>query len=204
MANTITTRAYAKSEFTAASGNPNVDIFAEEVAEASLSLQPYAVHASGGDIVLEWSDLPVAADFTAIDALVAAHTGGVFASEKQSAIAEGEDTNATTTESIRVSLDAGQLPPGDYLLSWSCELGLVADTNNAGAQANFYVIKNGGSAVERGQATVGESSIYDTRGSVAVLTVKAGESYSFELRYRRIGATSTAKIRSARVYLKPF
>jgi len=98
------------------------------------------------------------------------------------------------------------LKKGDHVVNPETFCGgpTVQPQANVEFTPGIYVIKNGGSAVERGQATVGESSIYDTRGSVAVLTVKAGESYSFELRYRRIGATATAKIRSARVYLKPF
>jgi len=205
MGNIEVTRTYAKSEFngTTPSGQPNLSIFTEEVADESLSVQPFSIYEAGTNIQLQWSSLPVAADITAIDALVTAHTGGAFSGSKQSAVAEAEDTNDTTTESVRVTLDAGKLPPGDYLVVWSCELCVTSVIASSGVQANFYVTKNGGSRSEQGQAGT-DVNVYDTRAASAILTVLAGDSYKFELGYKRIGAANTAKMQRARIYLKPF
>ena len=191
-------------EFTTASGSPNVSIFSNEVAALALSEQPDSVAPDGTSVVLQWNALPTAADLALIDTAVAAHSGDAFSEELQSATEEAEATTTDTAETVRVSLATGKLPAGDYQIVWSCELSVEAVVANTGAQANLYFTKNGGSRVPVGQG-INDQAVYDTRGAMAYLEdVKAGDEYLLELGYRKVGvAAQTAKIKSARVYLKP-
>lgn len=205
MATSQAQRLYQFSEFTTASGSPNTSIFATEVSALALSVQPDSVTQSGTTVVLQWaSALPTAADMTLIDAAVADHPGDAFGDELQSAVVEAEDTNDTTTESVRVTLDTGKLPAGDYQVAWSAEIAVDAVVAGTGAQVNFYVTKNAGSRTERGSSANGEQ-LYITNGSVAYLEgVVDGDEFLLEIGYKKVGApANTAKIQRARIYLKP-
>jgi len=204
MATTNASRTYATSEFTGAGGDPNVEIFAAEVGELALSAQPTTVSRAGTSVSLTWNGLPTAADLALIDAAVVAHTGGAFAPDLQSAVVEAAGTNATTTEDVRVTLTTGKLPAGAYQVVWSAEIAVDAVVANTGCQLNFYIQKNGGARVERGQGVV-SAQLFDTRAAVAYLEgVEAGDNYTFELGYKKVGASANiAKIQSARLYLKP-
>jgi len=207
MASTQAQRIHPLSEFTSTTppGNPNVDIFATEVAALALSLQPTSISRSGTSIALVWnSGLPTAADFVLIDAAVAAHVGGAFSPDVQKAIVEAEATNDTTTEVVRATLTTGKLPAGEYQIVWSAELAVASVVANTGCQANFYVTKNGGARNERGQG-VADSPLYDTRSAVGFLTIEAGDEFVFELAFKKVGGPAqTAKIQSAHIFLKPF
>jgi len=207
MGNTATTRTYAKAEFTSTTppGNPNEDIFATEVAGEALSAQPDQVYAAGTDIVVQWtSALPVAADITALDALVAAHTGGAFASNTQQSIVEAETSDDTGDPVVRNTLTTGQLPGGDYVLAWYAEGKVDAVVAGTGVAIRFYMTKNGGSREERGSYS-GDLNQYNPFSGTAVINVDAGDEYVFETEFEKLGATSNpAYIQRCRTYLKPF
>ena len=203
MANTVTTRTYAKSEFTTAVGVPNMDILAVEVAELGLSLDPYEMVERGTDVVFSWSDLPVTADFTALDTAVADHPGGTFESATQESTIEAETLNATGAEQVDISHETGKLPPGKYTLSWTQEVRLSSISPNTGVEGSFYYTKNGGARYKAGRTT-NTLAQYISMGSAVRLTVEAGDEYLFELANHKIGAGAVdCYADNLRIYLTP-
>jgi len=205
MSDTLTRRAYPKSEFVATtpSGTPNLDIFRVEVAALALSLQPYQIYEAGTDVVMEWSDLPLAADITLINDAVANHPGGTFESSTQAATLETEDENDTGDEKVVVYLNTGKLPPGLYQLSWSMEVRLSATATNTGVEGSFYYTKNGGSRYKAGRTT-NTLAQYISMGAAVRLQVEAGEEFLFELANNKIGAGAVSCFSdNSRIYLTP-
>jgi len=207
MGTTQTTRAYEKSEFTGTTppGNPNVSIFAQEVSDESLSVQPSSVYSSGTDIVLMWdSGLPVTSDITLIDGVVASHEGGDFASSVQQEVVEAEDDDDTGDPVVRATLDTGLLPADDYLLSWYAEGKVDSVVASTGMRIRLYITKNGGSRDERGEFNNDLNGYNPFSGTVMLNAVKAGETYKFELEYEKLGPTSNpAYIQRCRIFLAP-
>jgi len=206
MATTAVTRTIPKSDFVATtpSGTPNLAIFAQEVADEGLSVDPTSVYTSGSDVVLAWDDLPVAADFSSIATLAAAHEGGDFASSEQQELVEAEDDDDTGDPVVRATLDTGLLPAGDYLLSWYAEGKVNAVIAGTGMRIRLYITKNGGSRAERGEFNNDLNGYNPFSGTVMLNGVKAGETYEVELEYEKLGATSNpAYIQRCRIFLAP-
>jgi hypothetical protein len=201
MANTKTSRTYAQSEFTSAT-TVNVTVFAQELADDSSVVQkPSNVYKSGTSVIVDWDGVTVTqATIDAVDADVAAHTGGSFASLPVTEVSESESSDDSGDEQTKLTLDTGLLPAGKYLLGWYCEIKTTSDLANSGVVARLYADVNGGGETERGTKTWNLPAYNDFSGSFPI-EVDAGEQYELRLAYERLGASSNEVfIRRARMY----
>jgi hypothetical protein len=201
MSSTKTVRTYAESEFTSAT-TVNVGIFQQELEDdASVTEKPSAVYKAGTSVIVEWSvDNVSSGTFSAVDAAVAAHVGGAYASIPITEISEGESSDNSGDEQTKLTLDTGLLPAGNYLLGWYCELKTAGEVAATAAQVRLYADKNGGGEVERGLCTWQHSQYHDFGGSFPFVA-KDGDRYELRLAYERLGASSNeVSIQRARMY----
>lgn len=192
MGQTITQRLYALTEFVASTpADVNAAIFKEELFEdGDVVEKPLTVVRAGSNVQVNWSGTTVTqATLDAVDAAVAAHVGGQFASVPQTAFAEGETSDDSGDEVTRLTLSTGLLTDGTYLFAWYCEIKTDAEVANTAANAKLYVDKNGGGEVERGEKTWQFPAYNQFSGSFP-LAVADGDSYDLRLAFDRLGPSS--------------
>jgi hypothetical protein len=203
MASTTTRRDYNLSEFTSSS-DPNVGIFTQELQDdTNVVEKPTNVYRSGTTITVEWVGVTVSqGTVDAVDADVAAHVGGGYASPPITEILEAETSDDSGDEQTRLELDSGLLPAGNYLLGWYSEVKLNAVVTNTAVAVRLYVNKNGNGEVERGLCTWPYPQYHDFAGSFPFVAAD-GDRYELRLAWERLGASSNpAFIQRARLFIQ--
>jgi len=203
MASTTTRRDYATSEFTSAT-EVNVGIFAQELQDdASVVEKPTNVYKSGTTVTVEWVAVTVSqGTIDAVDADVAAHVGGGYATPPVTENLEAETSDDSGDEQTRLELDSGLLPAGNYLLGWYSEVKLDAEVANSAVAVRLYVTKNGGTEQERGTCVWPYSQYHDFAGSFPFVAAD-GDRYELRLAWERLGASSNpAFIQRARLFVQ--
>lgn len=196
----ITTLTYSTSA--TATGTANANVLKQELEDASLSVPVNDVVVQGTTITITLSGNASDADETAVDAVIAAHDGAGFDAVPKTTFSEAEVSDDTGSEVEKVGLSVGPMEAGTYLLGWYMEMATTTNTGTSGAQGHMYVTKNGGSAIERGQHSVGENQWDSGMSGSVPFTVVDGESYSFSLTFERIGvAGNAARARRGRLTL---
>lgn len=180
------------TDFTSLGGNSvNANILKQEFEDAGLTVTVQGVSVSASVVNAQFAGDPTSGDLSAIDAVIAAHTGGDFAATLQRAISEAADSDDTGDEIEKVSLDTGALPAGIYLLGWYLELATTTTTGTSGARGRLQVTKNGGTQTERAQSNA-ENDQWDPMSGSLSEEVVDGDSYEFALTFERIGVSGNA------------
>lgn len=182
---------YPLSDFVASSGVVNEPVFKQELDDAGLSVTVQSVSVSDTVCNVFFSGDLLAADITAVDAVVAAHEGEPFGSLLQSELSESLETDDSGDVVVKAARETGPMPAGTFLISWYLEIATTSNTGTSGARGLLYVTKNGGSQIERGISHNSENQFRAFSGSLAT-SVLDGENYKFELGYQRIGVAGNA------------
>lgn len=196
---------YPAADFTSLVGSINFEILKQEASDAGLSVDVAGAIPSGDGARVDLVGLPTSADKTALDAIVAAHTGGNFASLPISIIVEAEsnDSGDSGAEIQKALLETGKLPAGNYIATWNLEVYLDADSSDSRVKGLMKLGKNGGAKAERAELNNATADPQPMGGAFPIVAVD-GDSYEVELTFQRIGAAGkTAKARRARLAFVP-
>jgi hypothetical protein len=195
MAATIISRfTYPNSDFTSLGGNPiNNAVLAQEIEDdVTITLAVGAIVSAGTDTQIELEGNATAAMKTALDSIVANHTGGNFSTFPKKANDDTEESDDTGNPVQKVSLSTGLMPGGEYLLTWYMELKLTSDGGTVtAARAHANLSKNGAAAVEQAQTNTPQAEWLAFSGSHVAVVVD-GDELDLELTYERVGTSGNA------------
>jgi hypothetical protein len=170
----------------------NVPVLNAQIAAASLSVPLISTQLTGASVLLTFTGELSAGDITALNAVVAAHTGVPFGST----LVQSSDLTDTTTSSTsyvsKLVLNAGPLPAGTYLGSFACEHYL--DTLVASTGSEAQLLYNTGVLYE----DTWNQAYPHLFGSAIPFTVIDGAMVTLELKYKALGAV-TVHCRRARL-----
>lgn len=175
----------------------NISVFTEQIEAEGLTVGLTHINSEEVDSVLQVTpffdgDLQ-AADITALDSLVAAHTGADFTPGPFEDIDEKEaapGTDDSGDEVMTVHIDSIMPEPGRYQLWAYQELATTTTDGNTIAKGRLHVTKNG-TKKERGEGH-NDQHLFQGMFVGFPFTVKAGDVYSFELTYERQGPSGNA------------
>jgi hypothetical protein len=199
-ASAVTNLTYPLLDFVASGGIVNPQILQQELSAAGLTV--LQVSTSSVDCTVSLSGDASASDIATADGVVAAHTGSSFAPDsalkKISVAAESADD--TGVEVSKCSLSVGPLPEGTYLCTYSMEVSLTSEGGTATVvKALLKLTHNGGSANEVGEHNSSHPG-WSKFSEAYMFDVVAGDTYSFELVFQRVGtAGNAARARRARI-----
>lgn len=186
------TETYQFSEFP--NHSVNAPVLAAQIAAAALSVpligQPQL---TGSSAVLNFTGTLSAADVTALNAIVAAHTGAAFGATITQASDTTDSTNATTTFATKLTLTAGPLPAGVYLGAWACEHYLDVLVANQGTDTQL--LYNGSVLYE----DTWNQAFPHLFGGALPFTVIDGAQVVLTLQFKLLSAAALAHCRRARL-----
>jgi len=200
MASSITTNiVYPEADFVAATAI-NADILAQEIDDdGAITAVPDSVTYADGLVGIAFTELLDATQKAALDALVAAHVGGAFASVPITAFANAESSDDSGSEVSKASISTGKLPAGTYLFSWYMEIAATTVDASPVAAGRLNVAIDGGASAEQASDVTGEGDYQSFSGSLP-RAVLDGQSFDLDLTFQRIGsAGNAARARRARL-----
>lgn len=194
----LQTLAYSRAAFTTSGGIVNARSLFVELLNAGLPA--LGATPDPTQVLVQYSAVLDGAQEADAAAVVAAHDGLAFAPAIQRNTLEAQASDDSGNEVVRLFLDTGPLPAGDYVLSWYLEAATTADTGDSSVQAMLYASKNGSARVERGQANYTGDQWGPPFSGTVPATVQDGDRYRFELCFRRLGlAGNAARVQRARL-----
>lgn len=150
---------------------------------------------AGGTLMITWAGTLDAADEANQDALVAAHVGIAFGPIVQRAQDNTEKTtsNGGGAPVTQVELTTVAPPPGQYLVTLSCEIRLEAAS--AGTGVRGVGLYDGSEASQDNW----DLEVWHTYSASAIKTIKAGEAPVVTLQFHRVGVAANVQCRRAHV-----
>jgi hypothetical protein len=172
---------------------------AEIEADAGITTTVSTVQEVGTDIVITFDGLLSSSEITALDAVIAAHTGDDFPSDlRYSASSVAQSDNSTNTPVEKLSIATDPLPAGRYRLSCLCEFDCSGTAPNTAAQV--HLLYNG---AEQLADTWEEIAAHSFSASMDI-DIAGGNSITLALTFNKIGTGSlTAQCRRARMSIAP-
>jgi hypothetical protein len=193
VADTNIRRFYRREEFVLLNGSIPLDLLSTTLGGLTLSvpIANLSITVPGG-LVIEWAAFPSTADITAIDAAIAAFTGGNTTSTLAVQTNNGPVTASTATAVDVIDYTTPALSAGKYQVIWNSMFRLTATAANTGARAIATV-----SGVTQ-QAHWGETLVSAYNGA-ATFERLAGQTIRVQLQIAKIGAGAVnAEITGAR------
>jgi hypothetical protein len=182
VADTNIKRFYRREEFPLLNGPIPLDLLSTTLGGLTLSV-PIAnlgITIPGG-LVIEWAAFPSTVDITAIDAAIAAFTGGTTTSTLAVQSNNGPVTASTATAVDVIDYTTPALSAGKYQVIWNSMFRLTATAANTGARAIATV-----SGVTQ-QAHWGEF-LFTAYNGAATFERLAGQTIRVQLQIAKIGA----------------
>ena len=172
---------------------------AEIQADAAINVALVGTQVHLDDVTITFVDALPPAEETALDAVVANHSGLplVDSAERVQDLSEQTTTDGNGTWADSLSLSPNPMKGGDWQLTWNAEIELDSMIDNSGVQARILV-----DGVERSLTTSRDDQWVHFAGS-ALLNITAGDAPSVLLQFQRAGVANTAKIRRRQIALIP-
>lgn len=190
-----TSATYAITEFP--NSKINAAVLANQVKASSISVNFLSI---GTEVIEDVEQVTfyfdgdlLAGDIIILDNIVDNHLGTDFTVFPQKDVSEGESSDDSGNEVVKVALQNLLPAQGTYLLMWYQEISTTTTTGNSGARGILKVKKNS-VITERGLTHNGEHLYRNMSGSF-IFTINpedVGGIYSFALYYRRIGVSGNA------------
>jgi hypothetical protein len=137
-------RFYTRADFAAIGNNAiNLGILRATLTALSLTepIDSVTPQANGG-VVVEWANLPTQADFTAVDNVIATHTGGTTTKSPFRATQESAVDAISSSQVPVVSIQTPPLDAGDYQVSGAMMFQLTGEVAGTKAQVRFNLNDN--------------------------------------------------------------
>jgi hypothetical protein len=175
-------RFYRREEFTALNGPIPLDLLSTVLNDLTLSVPIADMRiTTAGGLGLEWAEFPSADDIEAIDAAIAAFTGGTTTSTLAVQSNNGPVTASTSTPVDVVDFTTPPLAGGKYQVIWNSMFRLTAVAASTGARAIVTV------AGVTQQSHWGESLVTAYNGA-ATFERLAGQTIRVQLQIAKVGA----------------
>lgn len=202
MADTSFRRFYHQFEFAALTGGltaSNVALLETALRALTLTVPIGSVSlvGSGAAVVVEWEALPVAADLAAVDAAVAAFTGGTTTSSPFEYNSFAASTTTSNTHQTKLDNTTPPLDAGTYQVIWNSTLRMQAVAANTGVEGKAAITRSDGVNVT--QIDSWDLAQGHAFNGAITFQVQAGQTIRSVLTFARLGASNTAEISGARI-----
>ncbi len=164
-------------------------------AAINVALEGTSVHLDEVGIV--FVDALPPAEKTALDNVVANHTGLPLVDVATRAQKVAEDTTPDATWKEGLTLSANPVRGGSWQVTWNAEIAVASMINNSGVQARMRI--NG---TERAITTSRDDQWVHFAGA-GLVSLNDGDAPTIELQFQRAGVANTAKIRRCQIGLIP-
>jgi hypothetical protein len=179
-------------------GQPNLEALQAQI-EADAAVDQALVQSSiNGDIVdIVFVDALSAPGKTALDGVVAAHTGVALVDTPQRVNVLPQQTNPNAAPDDAAVLSLPSVKGGNWQLTWYCEIRVQSVVANSGIFARVLV-----DGTERGFSSSGADQYVAFSGS-GLLSYSDGDTPNIQLQFERAGVANTAQIRRCQIALVP-
>lgn len=152
---------------------------------------------SANAAIVEWLSLPSSADVAAVDAAVAAFTGGTTTSAPIEINSFGTVTSTSATPTVKITHTTGALDEGTYQVIWNSSIRMQAVIANTGVEGRISIARSDG-------ATVAQTDAWDLANNhvfngAITFQILAGQTIAVTLSFLRLGASGTAEMSGARI-----
>jgi hypothetical protein len=177
----------------------NIDLLETALVALALTVPISDVRlAAGGTAALvEWLTLPVASDIAAVDAVVAAFTGGTTTSQPFEYNSFATSTSTSSTPVVKIDETTPPLDAGTYQVIWTSSTRMQAVIPNTGVQADITLTRSDGVFVHQDDAW-DLANRHAFNGAIT-FQVLAGQTIRSQLTFNRLGASGTAEMSGARI-----
>lgn len=201
MADDYFRRRYTQTDFTslATSLSEALTLFRTAVAQLSLT-QPVAdvrLDLSENAIIVEWLTLPIQADINAVNAAVAAFTGGTTTSAPIEINSFAVATSTSGTPTVKITHTTQPLDEGTYQVIWNSSIRMQALIANTGVEGRISIARSDGASVAQTDAwDLANNHVFN--GAITFI-ILAGQTIAVTLSFLRLGASGTAEMSGARI-----
>jgi hypothetical protein len=147
--------------------------------------------------VVEWLTLPLQVDIDAVDAVVAAFTGGTTTSAPIEINSFGAVTSTSATPTVKITHTTQPLDEGTYQVIWNSSVRMLAVIANTGVEGRIAITRSDGAAVSQSDAW-DLANLHVFNGAITFV-VLAGQTITATLSFLRLGASGTAEMSGARI-----
>lgn len=156
----------------------------------------------GGALIVEWQELPSAADVLQVDALIPAIVGVATTSAPIEVEALAVVDNATTVLVDVIDVTTPPRDAGTYQIMWASLIAMLAVVANAGVRVVITLTRSNGDG--SGPVSRSWESNWDRQQPLAftggiTFQVLAGQRLRARLQFARIGVAATGRLSQARI-----
>lgn len=195
-------RYYTRTDFAALSGPVPIPLLTSSLRLLTLTLPVRDVRATLDGAVVEWESLPPQADINAVDAAVAAFTGGATTAEPFELESLGVTNEAAGALVDKIDFTTPGLDAGTYQVLWAALVGMLATVTNAGVRGLITLTRmngDGSGAVSRPWEHNWNLQQPQTFSGGITFKCTAGQKIRARLQVQKVGAAATAQMASARI-----
>lgn len=177
-------------------GQPNLEALEAEIAvnpAVDQSLVGSSLHLD--DVTLEFVDALSPAGKTALDGVVAAHTGVPLIDTPQRVNTLAVQNNPNTVPIDAIDMNVPAVRGGNWQITWYCEISVQSVVANSGAFARVLI-----DGIERGFTSNRDDQYVAFSGS-GLITYDDGDTPHLQLQIERAGVPNTARIRRCQIAL---
>lgn len=194
-------KTYYTSDFTSLSGGiaENKPLLESALSALTLTVPVNEVRVAlgGAAAIVEWQQLPAPADVAAVDAAVAAFTGGPTTSQPFEFNSFGASTTQSGTHQTKIDETTPPLDAGTYQVIWTSSLRMQAVAANTGVEGKIRLERSDGVFVEQDDAW-DLANRHAFNGAIT-FQIQAGQTIRALLTFARLGVSGTAEMSGARV-----
>lgn len=147
--------------------------------------------------IVEWLTLPLQSDINAVNAAVAAFTGGTTTAAPIEINSFGAATSTSGTPVVKITHTTAPLAAGTYQVIWNSSLRMQAVIANTGIEGRIAISRSDGASVLQSDAW-DLANLHVFNGALTFI-ILAGQTISVVLSFLRLGASGVAEMSGARV-----
>jgi len=152
---------------------------------------------SQGAAIVEWVALPSTADVAAVDAAVAAFTGGTTTSAPIEINSFAAATSTIGTPTVKITHTTEPLDEGTYQVIWNSSIRMLAVIANTGVEGRIAISRSDGASVSQSDAW-DLANLHTFNGAITFV-ILAGQTITATLSFLRLGSSGTAEMSGARI-----
>jgi hypothetical protein len=179
----------------------NAAVLTREIGDQISSADLLAITQNSSVQFLFTTDIS-AGDETILDDIVSNHDGADFTSEPYEDISEQESNDDSGNEIVTVHIDDIMPYPGEYTVFAYQELATTTNDGTHISKGRMHVTKNG-NKIERAEAH-NDQNLFQPMCLVFPFSVQAGDVFTFEMTFERMGADTgnPARVQRSRLSVK--
>lgn len=152
---------------------------------------------SGAAAIVEWVALPTSGDLAAVNAAVAAFTGGSTTSAPIEINSFGAATSTSGTPTVKITHTTQPLDEGTYQVIWNSSIRMQAVIANTGVEGRIAIQRSDGASVSQSDAW-DLANLHTFNGAITFV-ILAGQTIAVTLSFLRLGASGVAEMSGARI-----